>query len=96
MSLYYYNQALNENPHNKEVNETFLDEVYQDAVYFPTPDRWQSLESVAGKLIGNQDSVKPRLLRAEARLQKLQYTNQEATSADVQAINDDLKAAMSI
>ncbi|HEY4330814.1 MAG TPA: tetratricopeptide repeat protein [Phycisphaerae bacterium] len=89
----YYDQALNENPYNKQVNETLLDQRYQDVQYFPSTEGWQRLEVVAGKLIDNQDGLKPRLARAEARIRRLQTGGAEATTADIKAIHDDLDKA---
>jgi tetratricopeptide (TPR) repeat protein len=88
-----YRAALQENPRNVSVNETLLEESYQNAQYFPGVLNWKALDEVATKLIATHDAARPRLCRAEARLNVAQSSPNSVTESDMAAIDADLIAA---
>jgi len=85
-----YRAALQENPRNVAVNETLLEESYQNAQYFPAVLNWKALDDVATKLIVTHDAAKPRLYRAEARLQVAQSSATNVSARDLADIDADL------
>jgi tetratricopeptide (TPR) repeat protein len=88
-----YRAALQENPRNVAVNETLMEEFYQNAQYFPATLNWKALEDVAAKLIANHDAAKPRLYRAEAHLRVAQSSPTTMTPRELADIDADLTAA---
>ena len=93
MALDNYSRALTENPLNKAVNQTLMEEDYQNAQVFPSNGGWKTLEEVTGKLIKSHDGAKARLYRAEARLNLLEATLQSSAPAPFAPLEEDLAAA---
>jgi tetratricopeptide (TPR) repeat protein len=92
-----YRAALGENPRNKVVNETLMEEDYQNALYFPSVQAWKELESISTKFIANNgDAAKARLYRAEARLEVARNSTAAATPQAVADLGEDLAAAQKL
>ncbi len=98
-SLKALQQALAENPRNREVNEKLMEERYQFALLDHSSASWSALEDLASRLIANEiaPSAKPLIYRAEAKLRQAQLlTTSETPESRLMEIEGDLKKAMEL